>query len=98
MGLQHTRPAAPGSFLIQRKIDVLQSWPPNSPDLSWIENIWGWTEQQLRKHSFSTLSELKSVLQKVWAEMPLEMLQANCRSMRDRLKKCIEREGQHVGY
>ena len=85
-------------FLIQRKIDVLQNWPPNSPDLSWIENIWGWTEQQLRKHSFSTLSELKSVLQKVWDEMPLEVLQANCRSMRDRLKKCIEREGQHVGY
>ena len=85
-------------FLEQQGIDVLRNWPPNSPDLSWIENIWGWTEQQLRKHSFSTLSELKTVLQKVWNDMPLEVLQANCRSMRDRLKKCIERGGQHVGY
>ena len=85
-------------FMAHEGVNVLQSWPPNSPDLSWIENVWGWTEQQLRKRSFSTLTELKAVLQDVWEQMPLEVLQANCNSMQGRLKKCIERGGQHVGY
>ena len=85
-------------FLKAQGIQVLPDWPPNSPDLSWIENIWAWIEQELRKHQFSTLSELKTVLQKIWTDMPLQILQANCNSMRERLRRCIEREGFHTGY
>ena len=85
-------------FLKAQGIQVLPNWPPNSPDLSWIENIWAWMEQELPKHHFSTLSELKEVLQAVWKDMPLEILQANCRSMRARLQKCIENNGLHTGY
>jgi hypothetical protein len=85
-------------FLKAQGIRVLSNWPPNSPDLSWIESIWAWMEQELRKHQFSTLSELKTVLKKVWSDMPLQILQANCLSTRDRLLKCIEREGAHTGY
>jgi hypothetical protein len=85
-------------FLQAKGVRVLADWPPNSPDLSWIENIWSWTEQQLRKSHFSTLSELKVELSRVWNEMPLKILQTNCQSMRNRLKKCIEREGGHIGY
>ena len=85
-------------FIKARGIQVLSAWPPNSPDLSWIENIWAWMEQELRKHQFSTLGELKTVLKQVWSDMPLQILQANCLSTRDRLIRCIEKEGCHTGY
>lgn len=85
-------------FLKAQRVQVLSHWPPNSPDLSWIENVWAWMEQKLQKHQFSTVLELKTVLRKVWTDMPFQILQANCLSMRDRLIKCIERDGYHIGY
>ena len=84
-------------FIKAQGIQVLSAWPPNSPDLSWIENIWAWMEQELRKHQFSTLGELKRCMKKVWSDMPLQILQANP-STRDRLIRCIEKEGCRTGY
>ena len=86
------------AFFESSGVKLLPDWPANSPDLSWIENIWGWTEVQLRKQQFNTLAEFRTALEEVWQNMPLKVLQDNCKSMRTRLQVCLERNGEYTGY
>lgn len=90
--------ASTKAFIGSLGVQLLPDWPPNSPDLSWIENIWGWTEAQLRKRQFGTLAEFRAALEDVWKNMPLKVLQDNCKSMRTRLQVCLKRNGEHTGY
>ena len=77
----------------------MKGWPPNSPDLSWIENIWGWMDHQLRKRPEQpkTVQELKAALQKVREAIPGEMLQHCVKGMPARMDTLIRLQGGHIG-
>ena len=78
---------------------VMSDWPASSPDLSWIENLWGWCDQQLRQHCghISTIEELRAAVQKVIASIPSDMLKNYVRGMPGRLQKCLEVQGANIG-
>lgn len=84
--------------LIKSKTNLLKDWPANSPDLSWIENVWGWMDHQLRKRpQYSNVDELKAALEEIRASIPLSMLQNHVNGMAGRLELCIELEGGYIG-
>ena len=58
-------------------------WPPYSPDLSPIENIWAWIDRELAKVQISTLGQLKDVLKETWYRVP----EAMCKIL---LSLCLE--------
>jgi hypothetical protein len=77
---------------------LLHPWPANSPDLSWIENVWAWMEQQLRKQPVcSTVEELKAAVTSIQQNIPKSMFQNAVRGMPARLHKVIQVEGGHIG-
>ena len=41
-------------------------WPPNSPDLSPIENVWGIIQARLDKRQFKNFEDYKSGLLEEW--------------------------------
>lgn len=86
------------AYFKQEGIDVLPAWPPNSPDLSWIENIWGIVDNKLRKQNYANFNEFCTELRRIWSEVPIATLQKLERTMRKRMQICIERKGEHVGY
>ena len=74
---------------------LLLDWPANSPDLSWIENVWAWMERKLRQRSkpCECVEELKKELEVIRQQIPLEMLQNCANSISCRLLKVQQNNG-----
>jgi transposase len=80
-------------------IEYLHDWPQNSPDLNPIENLWAWLKRQVYAldHPRTFAAQIAS-LEAAWDRVPARMLRKLMRSFNKRLKKCLEREGEHTGY
>jgi transposase len=80
---------------------LLADWPPNSPDLSPIENVWSWMEQELRRRPICrTAAELEVVLTSIWEDLrenQSKMLENLFASLPDRLHKVVALQGAHIG-
>jgi transposase len=77
---------------------VLRDWPANSPDLSWIENMWAIADHRLRQlESFDSIEAFKAALEKVWSELEVQICQSAVRGMRNRMAKCIANAGGNIG-
>lgn len=81
---------------------LLEGWTPNSPDLSWIENVWAWMEKELRRRpTCKSAAELEEALTEIWEDLRtnhMPMLRNLANSMRRRLQKVIGLNGAHIGY
>ena len=74
------------------------AWPPNSPDLSPIENLWGWMDKQLHKQGpCKTVKELKGKLEAIKQSISARQLHALFDGMDARMRRVIELDGDHIG-
>ena len=74
-----------------------KDWPPNSPDLSPIENLWSILSQSVYRDPEPTnVKQLKRRLQHAWRSVKVETLQALIKSMPDRIRAVIKQRGNTV--
>ena len=85
------------AFLTEKKIEIMD-WPANSPDLSPIENLWGFLKVKVAKRSPATVSDLKMILKEEWENISLEYLQSLVRSMPKRLQELKIKNGNKINY
>ena len=79
----------------------MDAWPPNSPDLNPLDFcVWGVMLDRYEKFSPkpTTISELKSVLEKIWTSLPEETIRKAVLSFRKRLQACIRSDGGHFEH
>jgi len=50
-------------------------WPPQSPDLNPIENLWGEVERKLKGRKFKKPDELFDAVNQEWTNLPTELLE-----------------------
>jgi hypothetical protein len=79
-------------------IQLLQDWPPNSPDLSPIENIWGWVDARVNKKGCSTWHEYKAAVHLAFQQVPRGMIDNLYKSMPQRMQLVMEKGGGKTGY
>jgi hypothetical protein len=79
-------------------VNVLQQWPPNSPDLNPIENLWGYMEAEMNKKGCPTFTAYKEELHKLAKALPLTYLSNLVMSMPNRLAECIRLGGDKTRY
>lgn len=72
-------------------------WPGNSPDISFIENVWGWMDGELEENPPQTTATLKKRVKKIWKDMPQEMLVKMAKGMKQRLQSVIDKKGECIG-
>ena len=77
----------------------LKDWPPSSPDLSWIENVWAWADDRLRRGrgSIRTVAEFREAIASAFRELPQEHCHNYVAGMQKRLSLVQEREGKAIG-
>jgi transposase len=70
-------------------------WPPYSPDMNPIENIWAYIKHRL--HALprrpANLAELKARIQTIWDSISVEMCRNHLRSMPRRLESLVAADG-----
>jgi transposase len=79
-------------------VKLIKFWPPNSPDLSPIENVWAWVQTKVDKAGCQTFKEFKACVFETLKNVPRRMLNNLFRSMKDRLKECKAKKGEKTKY
>lgn len=87
------------SFLEDREISTMQ-WPPYSPDLSPIENLWAILKRKLHVKSLTSVQQLTNHLTDLWANDP--QIKATCEALIEgmprRIQACIDAKGGPIKY
>jgi hypothetical protein len=82
----------------QGKVHLLDDWPPNSPDLSPIENAWSCIQARLDSAGCQNLDEFKATLVQEWENIDKKIIRNLMTSLPTRMKKCVDREGRKINY
>ena len=75
------------------------NWPPQSPDLNPIENMWAYMKRQLENYDTSNLTKLEAAIKELWCrDMQLDVFMHYANSMPKRIKEVLQRKGGHTKY
>lgn len=92
------RAKATTDFLQAKGIQYVHGWPPNSPDLNPIENLWAWLKREVYAVPRKSVTELTAAVEAAWARVPDSLPKKLMASFSTRLKKCRQLKGEHTGY
>lgn len=100
--LQHDNAPCHTAGLVQgwleaRNISRLQ-WPPQSPDLNIIENVWNMIKYQMRGKVYQDEEELWKMVQRCWKKISWEAINRLYESMPRRIIALKEARGKHIKY
>jgi len=84
-------------FLFQKGIQLLE-WPPYSPDLNPIENLWSDLKKRVGKTRATNQAELSAAVKKAWKESSQELCEKLVKSVPNRLQIVLEQSGGPSGY
>ena len=81
----------------RRKVRLL-NWPPQSPDLNPIENLWAIIKRRLAHLGSANVEELWLNVKKLWDEIPQELCQRLVASMPCRCVDVVCNQGYPITY
>jgi transposase len=81
---------------IRENVNFLEDWPPNSPDLSPIENLWGRMWADALKSKPKDQDSLYAAVEKCFYEYPDEYIDNLVLSFRRRLEAVVEVQGGSI--
>ena len=81
-----------------RKVTVLPNWPPSSPDLNPIENLWAYVQARVDAMGCNTFPEFQQAVIQELINVPKSMLANLYASMPRRMAMVIESGGDRTKY
>ena len=86
--------AAVTTFLSENNIETLE-WPPQSPDLSPIENIWNVLKMKLKviKPRPRSHAKMRDKCSEIWLTLTDDVRVGLLNTVRERLRKCLKAKG-----
>ena len=71
----------------------VMKWPPISPDLNPIENLWDHIDKELRKMKPTNVTQLEEMIQDLWLRITCVQCRELVDSMPRRIEQCIRSRG-----
>lgn len=84
-------------YLDDNHIEVLD-WPPNSPDLNPIENLWGYVVHRMSREPVHSEVELFARVEAAWATIPNSVIRKLMRSVPNRIREVLVNHGHPTRY
>lgn len=86
-------------FLTENNVEFID-WPPYSPDMNPIENLWAWMKQELYKKNcdFEDANQLIDAMYAIWDSITVEMCQNFCGNYEKRLMALKKAKGGYTKY
>ena len=79
-------------WLAEHEIEVLP-WPPYSPDLNPMENVWGLLKRQLKTKLPTSPESLADNISELWNSYTNDYAAHLCDSLRRRIRRVVQRNG-----
>ena len=73
-------------------------FPPYSPDLNPIENLWATMARAVEQHQCETMEQLQDAIAAEWDKLDKELMRKLARSMRKRCKAVVKAGGWYTKY
>jgi hypothetical protein len=80
------------------RVELLQNWPPNSPDLSIIENLWAYVDREVKALGCNNGGEFEQTGLERMKPVPQHYITSLLESMQGRLKAVIKNKGDRLTY
>ena len=82
---------------VSKRINLLNHWPSNSPDLSPIENVWGMMDTYVKQKCPQTIKELEVLCKEYWDNvLTIETINKLCNGFVLRINEMLYLEGQNI--
>ena len=87
------------AFLQSHQIRLIP-FPPNSPDLNPIENVWGWLVRRMfgTGQRYESLDALRAAITAAWDDLSPAIITSFVSSMPLRIAKVLEAHGRSTSY
>lgn len=80
------------------KVSVLPNWPPNSPDLNPIENVWAYVQAEVNKAGCKDFDSFCDKVREVFSNLSKKHLSNLFASMKKRLQEVVSKNGGKTRY
>jgi len=74
-------------------VQLLQKWPPNSPDLSPIENAWAHVQATVDAAGCQNFDNFQATLLKAWRNLDVNVIRGLMASLPTRMRECVAVDG-----
>lgn len=87
------------SWIQDQKVDLME-WPPYSPDLNIIENVWGWLARKVYESGkqYSSKKDLIEGIKQAWSTISLNYIEKLYESISNRIFEVISNKGGTTHY
>lgn len=92
----HTTPETV-TYLHEKGVTLIE-WPPWSPDLNPIENLWNVLKARVYSRFPQSMEEMEAMIREEWADIDLKFISRICRSMPQRLQLLLDNNGHKISY
>lgn len=80
------------------RVGLLPNWPPHSPDLSPIENVWATVDERVQALGCTTRQEWEKAIDSELAALPQSFITNMYKGMRNRMLQVIEAGGDRISH